>query len=72
MYRIGFSFLQQIPYTTYHYLPQAQYGQNMIEKMPPYETPIMRKLGTVKDLTQGMVCPTSGECLPENPQVPED
>jgi len=40
----------------------------MIEKMQPYETPIMKKLGTVKDLTQGQVCPISGEGLPEKPQ----
>jgi len=40
----------------------------MIEKMQPYETPIMKKLGTVKDLTQGEVCPVSGECLTEELQ----
>jgi hypothetical protein len=37
----------------------------MIEKMQPYETPIMKKLGTVKDLTQAtdrMVCTISGGC----------
>jgi hypothetical protein len=42
----------------------------MIEKMHPYETPIMKKLGTVKDLTQRgewnfeVVDPTSGEFIP--------
>ena len=47
----------------YHYLPQEQYGQNMIEKMQPYETPIMKRLGTIKDLTRGngAEVPISGE-----------
>jgi len=38
----------------------------MIEKMQPYETPIMKKLGTVKDLTQANSIPddpTSGEII---------
>jgi hypothetical protein len=39
----------------------------MVEKLQPYETPIMKKLGTVKDLTQGItaVHPTSGEFIPD-------
>lgn len=39
--------------------------------MRPYVTPIMKKLGTVKDLTQGMVDPISGEILAEAERVPK-
>jgi hypothetical protein len=39
----------------------------MVEKMQPYETPIMKKFGTVKELTQANSIqddPTSGEIIP--------
>jgi hypothetical protein len=50
-------------------IPQKENGMNMVEKMHPYETPIMKRLGTVKDLTQAgdwieAVDPTSGEIIP--------
>jgi hypothetical protein len=38
----------------------------MVEKLQPYETPIMKRLGTVKDLTQSNSIPegpTSGETM---------
>jgi hypothetical protein len=45
----------------------------MIEKMKPYETPIMKKLGTVKDLTQASdpVDSTSLELIIVRPERPQ-